>query len=662
MKSSNILVAAISVLLFSVGADASSYQAPLQRATEHGKQSVQDAQGRTLYLVDLYESVAPAQAQRTQPIEGLADHHNRSFRQVMTEMSQQYGFVPVSATSLVGKSFTAYLDEPQVAQLRQDGRVTRITEHFEIEFSATWSNSVVNGETKPWGVHAVGGGGSSNGTRVVYLLDSGVAPHNDLTLVERVAAVPGNSPTGCHHHATHVAGIVGAKRNNQHVVGVNPGVSLVSVAVGSGGTPTTGCSNGTVHTAAGLDLIKARISAGKHAGIVNISMNSSLFRQNNSLGMKLLNLAQPDPVTGYQGAFIVQSAGNGNVDACTVAYDNPTQTDGIMVASAIDANGQPAHRLNGLPRFRNSPNAGNEAGANLGNCVQVWAPGNEVLSTWPGGVAYLSGTSMAAPHIAGLASVLAETQSLTTPAAIEAAVRSRLVTLSGSSVMIPNLNLQGAVAQPSVEFADDSTSIPLPSGTVNHFDTELVQLRYQSIGADSCALRAYRDGQLWHQNSSMPGTHSWPASAMVRGQYRFELDCGAGAGPRTAITYNTRIRRLAWSVSTTSTGHQWQEFTGVAPNSTINATWSAGEPFRLRYDSDGASICEVIKVGYANFGWVIDELWDSGPLPSVYNFVTSYPPDPRTGTPAYDKLGWNLHCIYPDGVEGDAAIWATQSP
>ncbi len=173
----------------------------------------------------------------------------------------------------------------------------------------------------------------------------------------------------------------------------------------------------------------------------------------------MLNLATPYP--GFPGAFIAQSAGNDYVNACSAAfgYSNGTSSssDGIMVVGAVGAAGMAATPTNGgfandFPAFSGPQPI--LSGSNYGPCVEVWAPGKNILSTYSP-IAYdannpsswqsssyisynyvnLSGTSMAAPHIAGVAAYLAETQGLNSPAAIEAAVRNRFYSLNGMNMV-----------------------------------------------------------------------------------------------------------------------------------------------------------------------------------------------------------------------------------
>jgi subtilisin family serine protease len=263
-------------------------------------------------------------------------------------------------------------------------------------------------QTLPWGVDRVGADTSStlagNGSGAItnvnaYILDTGIASHSDLNVVRRVdfigsglLGLGGNQGnTDCHGHGTHVAGTVAARDNTTSVVGVAPGAPLTAVRVlGCGGTGATSA------VIAGIDWVTA--NAVKPA-VANMSLTGGA------------NQALDDAVrrSVASGVFYALAAGNSGADACN---ESPARAgagvdNGIMTVAATDTNEAEA------------------SFSNYGACVDIWAPGVNILSTSrTGATTTMSGTSMASPHVAGGGALRLSSAPSMSPASVEANLRS----------------------------------------------------------------------------------------------------------------------------------------------------------------------------------------------------------------------------------------------
>ncbi|HEX6249508.1 MAG TPA: S8 family serine peptidase [Nocardioidaceae bacterium] len=229
---------------------------------------------------------------------------------------------------------------------------------------------------------------------LVYVVDTGVrSDHDELAgrVLEGFSVLPGGTDD-CNGHGTHVAGIaLGA------TLGVAREADVVPVRV-------LDClGEGKISDViAGLDWVVRRHESGTPA-VVNLSLVSP--------GSDILDTAVRGVVD--DGVVVVAAAGNADVDACEVS---PARVpSALTVAAMTDQDVE-------VPS------------SNHGACVDVYAPGAEVLSAWytsAGATQVLSGTSMAAPHAAGGVAVLLGI----TPSASPAEVSAELLALATPGVL-----------------------------------------------------------------------------------------------------------------------------------------------------------------------------------------------------------------------------------
>lgn len=229
-------------------------------------------------------------------------------------------------------------------------------------------------ETTPWGVSRVGGGVDDDGSGVAWVIDTGIdLDHPDLNVNASMgfnafsSGRDGRSLDDGNGHGTHVAGTIAAIRGNGGVVGVAAGATVVPVKVLS--SQGSGSYSGVI---AGVDHVGANGSSGD---VANMSLG----------GPASAALDDAVKAAASKGVRFSLAAGNNSDDADNYS---PARANGsnIYTVSAINSSDQFAWFSN----YENPP-------------VDYAAPGVSVESTWKdGGYNTISGTSMAAPHVAGL--------------------------------------------------------------------------------------------------------------------------------------------------------------------------------------------------------------------------------------------------------------------
>lgn len=220
-------------------------------------------------------------------------------------------------------------------------------------------------------------------------------------------------------HGTHVAGTVAAARNGIGIVGVAPGVRIASVKVVN--------DAGYIYPEYSICGI---VWAAQHRMAVT---NHSYFidpyefwcKDNGDQGAVQEAVRRAYAWATNQGTLSVAAAGNSDYDLSNKTTDSSSPNDSTAVTRTInnDCLDMPTELPGVITVASTTVDRVKSSFSNFGlNKIDVAAPGSSILSTVPGGYAKFSGTSMASPHVTGIAALMKSTHPWWGPRDIERAL------------------------------------------------------------------------------------------------------------------------------------------------------------------------------------------------------------------------------------------------
>jgi hypothetical protein len=527
------------------------------------------------------------------------------------------------------QGFLVKMPEARVRNLLSDPRVKYVQENGRLQVVATQTGAT-------WGIDRVDQASlplnqtynyNADGTGVhAYIIDTGVRlTHSQFT--GRMgngydSITVGGTGADCHGHGTHVAGTVGGTTH-----GLAKKVIIHPVRV-------LDCQ-GSGTDAQVIDGINWVAANAVKPAVANMSLGGGASQ------------ALDDSVTALvnSGVATAVAAGNDNSNACN--YSPARAAAAITVGSTTSSDARSSF-------------------SNYGTCLDIYAPGSSITSASNAsdtGTTSMSGTSMASPHVAGVAALYLSAN----PTATAQQVRDALVNngtagkVTSPGTGSPNVLLYsgfiGGGTPPPVDTTPPTTSITAPTGGATVSGTTTISAN-ASDNVGVSRVEFFSGTTLLGTDTTAPYSFAWNTTAAVNGSYSlttkaFDAAGNSATSAAVSVTVNNTVgncgitENLLLNPGFDSGNVNWTITSGV-----IDGTTSGAAPHAGTY--------KAWLNGYGSTS--TDYAWQQITIPATacsasLSFFVHITTSETTTTTAYDKLAIQIR----DGAGTLKATLATYS-
>lgn len=314
---------------------------------------------------------------------------------VAEELSNSHGGKLKNVYQNALNGFAVEMSEAAAQRLSEDFRVAFVEEDGIVtadvtQSGATWGIDRIDQRNRPLsGTYTYNFTGA--GVRA-YVIDTGIrTTHNEFGgRASNVFDAFGGSGADCNGHGTHVAGTIGGSTYGVAKSSMPRGVRVLDCN-------GSGSNSGVI---SGVDWVRLNFIA---PAVANMSLGGGV---SSALDTAVNNLSNA-------GVPIAVAAGNSNADAC---------------------GSSPARAANAITVGSTTSTDARSSFSNFGTCLDLFAPGSSIVSSWFSSntaTATLSGTSMASPHVAGVAALYKQAN----PSASATTVRNAIVNGATTNVV-----------------------------------------------------------------------------------------------------------------------------------------------------------------------------------------------------------------------------------